>query len=48
MKIGLRATLFDGHNRWQTADFLEKELLNLLQSNLGEVQPQLRTEDIAI
>lgn len=41
----IAATVFDGHNGWQTADFLEKELLTLVQSRLRELGPQSRNED---
>lgn len=41
----IAATVLDGHNGWQTADFLEKELLTLVQNRLRELQPQSRNED---
>lgn len=38
------AAVFDGHNGSQTAEFLKENLLTLVQSNMRELQPQLRNQ----
>ncbi|KAJ6786799.1 hypothetical protein PWT90_03849 [Aphanocladium album] len=43
----IAASIFDGHNGWQTADHLEKVLLTVVQSRLNKLQPESRN-DIAI
>ena len=41
----IAASVFDGHNGWQTADHLEKELLGCVERALRKLEPHSRDED---
>ena len=43
-KEWIAATVFDGHNGWQTAEYLQKELLTHVQRSLRELKPESRSE----
>ncbi|KAJ3495821.1 hypothetical protein NLG97_g3116 [Lecanicillium saksenae] len=40
------AAVFDGHNGWQTAEYLQKELLNAVQRSLDRLEPPSRNDEM--